>query len=34
MFPDRQPGPHRSWEEEVKYLDGHFGKLYGGRVLI
>ncbi|KAI8883799.1 adenosylmethionine decarboxylase [Backusella circina FSU 941] len=24
MFPDRQPGPHRSWEEEVKYLDGHF----------
>ncbi|EIE77853.1 hypothetical protein G6F46_002369 [Rhizopus delemar] len=24
MFPDKQPGPHRSWEEEVKYLDAHF----------
>ncbi|CAO3654326.1 unnamed protein product [Mucor hiemalis] len=24
MFPDRQPGPHRSWEEEVAYLDNHF----------
>jgi S-adenosylmethionine decarboxylase len=26
MFPDKQPGPHRSWEEEVQYLDSHFGK--------
>lgn len=26
MFPDKQPGPHRSWEEEVSYLDNHFGK--------
>jgi hypothetical protein len=26
MFPDKQPGPHRSWEEEVAYLDNHFGK--------
>ncbi|GAA5798534.1 adenosylmethionine decarboxylase [Helicostylum pulchrum] len=24
MFPDKQPGPHRSWEEEVGYLDNHF----------
>ncbi|KAI7893631.1 adenosylmethionine decarboxylase [Mucor mucedo] len=24
MFPDKQPGPHRSWEEEVAYLDNHF----------
>ncbi|KAI7862233.1 S-adenosylmethionine decarboxylase [Spinellus fusiger] len=23
-FPDKQPGPHRSWEEEVSYLDDHF----------
>ncbi|KAG1467504.1 hypothetical protein G6F56_004382 [Rhizopus delemar] len=24
MFPDRQPDPHRSWEEEVYYLNNHF----------
>ncbi|KAF7728276.1 spermidine resistance protein [Apophysomyces ossiformis] len=24
MFPEKQPGPHRSWEEEVNYLDNHF----------
>ncbi|KAI8984677.1 adenosylmethionine decarboxylase [Mycotypha africana] len=24
MFPDKQPDPHRSWEEEVNYLDGYF----------
>ncbi|KAJ1911026.1 spermidine resistance protein [Mycoemilia scoparia] len=24
MFPEKQPGPHRSWEQEVKYLDDHF----------
>ncbi|KAK9466713.1 S-adenosylmethionine decarboxylase [Lipomyces arxii] len=24
MFPDRQPHPHRSWKDEVKYLDCHF----------
>ncbi|CEP12251.1 hypothetical protein [Parasitella parasitica] len=24
MFPDKQLGPHRSWEEEVNYLDNHF----------
>ncbi|KAI9252655.1 adenosylmethionine decarboxylase [Sporodiniella umbellata] len=24
MFPDKQPGPHRSWEEEVYYLNDHF----------
>lgn len=28
MFPDKQPGPHRSWEEEVAYLDNHFGKFF------
>lgn len=28
MFPDKQPGPHRSWEEEVSYLDNHFGMCY------
>lgn len=27
LFPDRQVGPHRSWEEEVAFLDGFFGKL-------
>ncbi|KAJ1675324.1 spermidine resistance protein, partial [Spiromyces aspiralis] len=26
MFPERQPGPHRSWEAEVEYLDGYFGE--------
>ena len=26
MFPDKQLGPHRSWEEEVNYLDNHFGR--------
>jgi S-adenosylmethionine decarboxylase len=26
MFPDRQCGPHRSWHDEVSYLDTHFGK--------
>lgn len=25
MFPDRQCGPHRSWHDEVSYLDKHFG---------
>ncbi|KAK9234965.1 S-adenosylmethionine decarboxylase [Lipomyces kononenkoae] len=24
MFPDRQKYPHRSWKDEVKYLDAHF----------
>ncbi|KAG2175225.1 hypothetical protein INT44_007713 [Umbelopsis vinacea] len=24
MFPDRQCGPHRSWHDEVGYLDNHF----------
>ncbi|KAI0199302.1 S-adenosylmethionine decarboxylase [Astrocystis sublimbata] len=24
LFPDKQRGPHRSWKEEVKYLDGIF----------
>lgn len=24
MFPDRQLHPHRSWKDEVKYLDDHF----------
>ncbi|KAG2183340.1 hypothetical protein INT43_006345 [Umbelopsis isabellina] len=24
MFPDRQCGPHRSWQQEVNYLDEHF----------
>ncbi|KAL0074047.1 adenosylmethionine decarboxylase [Phycomyces blakesleeanus] len=24
IFPEKQPGPHRSWEEEVNYLDDHF----------
>ncbi|KAK9370095.1 S-adenosylmethionine decarboxylase [Lipomyces kononenkoae] len=24
MFPDRQKHPHRSWKDEVKYLDAHF----------
>ncbi|KAG2202615.1 hypothetical protein INT47_002047 [Mucor saturninus] len=24
LFPDRQVGPHRSWEEEVAFLDGFF----------
>ncbi|KAK9383573.1 S-adenosylmethionine decarboxylase [Kockiozyma suomiensis] len=24
MFPDRQLHPHRSWKDEVKYLDTHF----------
>ncbi|OAC99512.1 hypothetical protein MUCCIDRAFT_181188 [Mucor lusitanicus CBS 277.49] len=24
MFPEKQLGPHRSWEEEVNYLDNHF----------
>ncbi|KAI1173971.1 S-adenosylmethionine decarboxylase [Nemania sp. FL0916] len=25
LFPDKQRGPHRSWKEEVKYLDDMFG---------
>jgi len=29
MFPEKQLGPHRSWEEEVNYLDNHFGKCLG-----
>ncbi|KAG7289258.1 hypothetical protein NEMBOFW57_005623 [Staphylotrichum longicolle] len=24
LFPDRQPGPHSSWKEEVKFLDDTF----------
>ncbi|KAK9319117.1 S-adenosylmethionine decarboxylase [Lipomyces orientalis] len=24
MFPDQQKHPHRSWKDEVKYLDAHF----------
>ncbi|KAI7880602.1 S-adenosylmethionine decarboxylase [Lichtheimia hyalospora FSU 10163] len=24
MFPEKQVGPHRSWDEEVNYLDSHF----------
>jgi len=31
MFPEKQLGPHRSWEEEVNYLDNHFGKCFGKR---
>jgi S-adenosylmethionine decarboxylase len=26
MFPDRQVGPHKSWENEVAFLDQYFGK--------
>lgn len=26
MFPERQVGPHRHWDEEVKVLDSYFGK--------
>lgn len=26
LFPERQIGPHRSWEEEVTFLDRYFGK--------
>ena len=29
MFPEKQLGPHRSWEEEVNYLDNHVGKCLG-----
>ena len=25
MFPERQLGPHKHWDEEVKFLDGVFG---------
>lgn len=28
MFPDRQVGPHKSWDDEVKVLDSHFGGFY------
>lgn len=24
QYPDKQRGPHRSWQDEVKYLDQHF----------
>lgn len=24
MFPERQPGPHREWSNEVEYLDALF----------
>ncbi|KAI8098791.1 adenosylmethionine decarboxylase [Halteromyces radiatus] len=24
MFPEKQPDPHRSWDNEVKYLDSYF----------
>jgi S-adenosylmethionine decarboxylase len=27
MFPERQIGPHKTWDDEVKYLDREFGKL-------
>lgn len=27
MFPERQVGPHRSWESEVEFLNRYFGKL-------
>lgn len=26
FFPDRQQGPHRGWNDEVKFLDGVFGE--------
>lgn len=32
LFPDKQHGPHRSWKEEVKYLDGMFR--YGNAYMI
>ena len=25
MFPERQVGPHRTWDDEVKFLDNAFG---------
>lgn len=28
MFPERQIGPHRSWEDEVKFLDKYFGEFH------
>lgn len=28
MFPERQLGPHRSWDDEVKFLDKYFGKCH------
>ena len=28
MFPERQIGPHRHWDEEVKFLDLVFGMFY------
>ena len=26
MFPERQVGPHRSWDDEVSFLNKYFGK--------
>lgn len=28
MFPDKQQGPHKSWEQEVSFLNNHFGKCF------
>lgn len=28
MFPERQVGPHRHWDEEVKVLDSYFGRQF------
>lgn len=25
MFPEKQIGPHKHWDEEVKFLDNEFG---------
>ncbi|KAK9449322.1 S-adenosylmethionine decarboxylase [Limtongia smithiae] len=32
MFPDRQLAPHRSWNDEVDYLDAHFS--YGSAYMV
>lgn len=26
MFPERQIGPHKNWDDEVKFLDNVFGQ--------
>lgn len=28
MFPERQMGPHKKWEDEVKFLDETFSECY------